>query len=387
MALDNMQFDWGSAMERQSDPSYWNLLSQTPWAGTSANPTASGEWSPTGEYIPEGYQLGFNKLNNVGTWALRDPSGKIVNSYQGSARDSFNSSDYATMIAMGSLGYGLAGGLGAAAGGAGAAETGAGLGAAEGAGTYFGGAQFGGAGLGDSALLTGGGGLTSGASFGGAAGAAGGATATGAGLGGLSGNTWANLGQMGVGLLAQNRATNAMKDANNAQLGLQREMYQQNRADNQPLLDLRNAQLPRLNNLLMDPGKAMDSDPFFGFERRQGQNALDNKFAAAGGYYSGNQLKASADYNRNMAGSQLDRAVNRITGAINLGQIGGTNNQNNNNNFGQQQGNALMNGGNIRGSSYMGMANTIGSGIGNIYNNNQQDYWNQQRNPFGGPGS
>ena len=84
MAYENMQFDWAPAMERQSDPSFWNVLSQTPWAGTSFNqtPAVSGRLGSTSE----GYQLGFNKLNNVGTWALRDPSGKIVNSYQGAAR-------------------------------------------------------------------------------------------------------------------------------------------------------------------------------------------------------------------------------------------------------------------------------------------------------------
>lgn len=95
-------------------------MSQTPWAGTSANPTASGEWSPQGEFAPSGYDVGFNKLNNVGTWALRDPSGQITHSYQGAARDSLNSSDYALMATMASLGYGLAGAAGAA--GAGGAE-------------------------------------------------------------------------------------------------------------------------------------------------------------------------------------------------------------------------------------------------------------------------
>lgn len=115
--LSNTDFSWKPASEAQYDPSAWNLMSQTPWAGSSANPTVSGEWSPQGDFAPAGYEVGFNKLNNVGTWALRDPQGQITHSYQGPARDSLASDDYALMATMASLGYGLAGAAGAASAG------------------------------------------------------------------------------------------------------------------------------------------------------------------------------------------------------------------------------------------------------------------------------
>lgn len=75
--------------------------------------------------LPDGYQIGWNKKDNWGRAVLLDPQGKPVSSWEGSAHDSLRSDDYAFMAAMGTLGYGIAGGFaGMAAGGTAAAEGG-----------------------------------------------------------------------------------------------------------------------------------------------------------------------------------------------------------------------------------------------------------------------
>lgn len=403
----------------------WNLA---PWSyslGTRENPSmdfVNKNWALSAlggakggadAAAAGGYQIGTRNIGNgVDAQALFDPQGNVLGQQTYDSHSSLRGEDYAKAAAVAAAYFGGQYFLGpgeaaAAAGAAGDAATAA----AWGSGAGLGGDTLAAMGLADTAALGGGqvaalGGSTGVAGLGGSAGggltapasslyapsgyAAGGnalagpASSASSGLFGLSGNTWANLGQMGVGLYAQDKATDALSSANNKELALQREMWQQNRADNQPLLDLRNGTLPQINALMKDPS-SITQDPGYQFGLNQGQSQIDNSAAARGGYYSGAQMKASQRYGQDYAGTKLDQSLNRLMGVAGLGQVGGTNNQQNNNQFSQQQGNALMNGGNIRGSGYMGMANTIGNGLAGIYNDNQQQWWNNQRNPFGGP--
>jgi hypothetical protein len=160
-------------------------------------------------------------------------------------------------------------------------------------------------------------------------------------------------------------------------MALLREMWQANRADNQPLIDMRNSVLPKIQGLINDPS-SITSQPDYQFGLNQGQRQIDTSLAAKGGYYSGNQLRQSQKFGQDYAGSKLNDSINRLMGVAGLGQVGSTQNQTANANFGTQGGNALMNQGNIRGSGYMGMANTIGSGIGGWQNAQDNDYWMRQ---------
>ena len=182
------------------------------------------------------------------------------------------------------------------------------------------------------------------------------------------------------GMYANDKATDASVGGEQARNALLERMYNENRADNKPLIDMRNAQLPAIQNLLSNPG-SITQDPGYQFGLKQGQSQIDNGAAARGGYYSGAQMKASQRYGQDYAGTKLNDSLNRLMGVANLGQIGATQQQQNNTNFGTQSGNSLASQGNTRGSGYMGQANTLFNGV----NGGMQDYyWNQALKSGGG---
>ena len=184
------------------------------------------------------------------------------------------------------------------------------------------------------------------------------------------------------GLYMQNKATDAASEGQANANALIERMYLQNRADNQPLMDLSNEQLPRINGLMADPS-SVTSLPGYQFQLKQGQDQIDNQLAAQGGYYSGRQLKASQKYGQDYAGSRIDQHLNRLMGVAGLGQIGANANQTNSTNYSQNGSNGLAQQGNIRAGGYIGQGNIVGGGIGGWVNNWQDE---QARKWAGGPG-
>jgi len=276
-------------------------------------------------------------------------------------------------IAQGALSGGAVGGGAGALGAAG--QLGAGLGALGGTAAAMGGdpsraALYGAEGYGPgmtgaetSAFGSGGGGM--------------GSSLTDFLTGGGNLSDYARLLQTGVGLYSTNRAADAAQQGQSEANALMREMYTQNRADNQPLLDLRNSTLPQISALMSNPS-SITSDPGYQFGLNQGQSQIDNSSAARGGYYSGAQLKASQKYGQDYAGTKLTDSLNRLMGVAGLGQVGATQNQSNNTNYSNMGGNGLMQQGNIRGSGYVGMGNTVNNGIGDWIND-----WTTRKGPGG----
>ena len=206
-------------------------------------------------------------------------------------------------------------------------------------------------------------------SLGGAAGAAGG-------LGGLGSflSSPGSLGPLisgGIGLIGQNQAIRASDRASDAQINLLREMNAQNRADNAPLLEMRNSVLPKINALMSNPS-SLAEQPDYQFGLNEGNRQIANRQAASGNYYSGGALREAQRFGQDYAGSKLDQSLNRLLGVAQMGQIGGNNQQQANTNFGNMAGNALMNQGANRGSGYMGMTNNVGGAINDWFNNWQR---------------
>ncbi len=206
---------------------------------------------------------------------------------------------------------------------------------------------------------------------------------------------------------AQN-AANTSAAATNSATDLQRQIYQQTRADQTPF---REAGVNALNNLttMTAPGYNFQSnDPGYGFRLSEGLKALDRSAAARGGLLSGSALKGinryAQDYASNEYGNSFCRqatiagfgpvAANSLAGAGqnyagNAGNLAMTNAAN--------QGNAYLSAGAARASAYGGIGNSIGynsGAIGNAFNqwNNQQqsqqvqDMFNAQFNdPNMGP--
>lgn len=333
------------------------------WAGWSAaNP---------------GYTLQSGNLggrSGIVDYAL-DPSGSLVGNptfNQNTALSDLR--NMALVIAGGYLGGSAAfGGGSAAAGGAAAgAEGGAAAGGAAGGGLSSAelAALYGDAGYG--AGMTGAETAAYGAGGAGATGASGAGSSGGGSGGGMSGNSdlYAQLGQAALQQYFNNRARNDMLDAGRESNELLRYMYEQNRSDNAPLMDLRNATLPRIQGLMDNPG-SITSDPGYQFGLNQGTNALNRGAAARGMTYSGAQQKALTEYGQDYAGTKLNDSLNRLMGVAGLGQVGANANQNNNSNYAQNAGNNLQQMGNVRGSSYMNSGNIWGNALGSWYNNQQ----------------
>jgi hypothetical protein len=175
----------------------------------------------------------------------------------------------------------------------------------------------------------------------------------------------------GIGLYGQNRAINAAQDANAQNLQFQRDVLAQQRADNQPLMDLRNSTLPKINALMQDPS-SITQDPGYQFGLNEGNKLLQDRSAASGGYYSGAQLKGAQRFGQDYAGTKLTDSLNRLMGVAGLGQVGGNNNQQATGQYGNNTTNLIGQGGNIRGSGYMGMTNTLGGTVNDWFNNWQR---------------
>jgi hypothetical protein len=205
------------------------------------------------------------------------------------------------------------------------------------------------------------------------AGGGGALTAAGGGLGSFlsSPGFLGPLVSAGLGLYGQNRAINAAQDANAQGLQFQRDVLAQQRADNQPLMDLRNSTLPKINALMADPS-SITQQPDFQFGLNQGRKLREDRSAASGGYYSGGAMKELERFGQDYAGSKLNESLNRLMGVAGLGNIGGSQNQQATSQFGNNTTNLISQGGNIRGSGYMGLTSTAGGAVNDWFNNWQR---------------
>ena len=353
----------------------------------------------------DGYSTGYGDYGGGSRRAdLLDASGGVLvdNPYFYDEPALFQGQDLmkaAALVGGGALGMNaLFGGLGAAGGiPLSAAEMGVGgfpagmegygfmpaSGAAEGA--PLGTAAGGYGGLTGGGLLTGNAGATLGAeglgSLGLSAGGYGGLGEAGGVMAGLSGaggggggllstlgraNSLANLASAGIGLYGQNKAIGAMQDATNQAHDFNRYAFDTIRADNKPLVDMRNSVLPQIQGLLSNPS-SIQQDPGYAFQFAEGQKALNNGAAGRGMTYSGAQGKALQRYGQDYAGTKLDQSLNRLTTVAGLGQVGSNSNNAATQNYANNQsGNALQMG-NARGSAYGGMAQGVNNALLNIF--------------------
>lgn len=313
-------------------------------------------------------------------------------------------SDLAAMAALSAVGMGAflpAMGAGGAAGGAaGAAGAGAGAGMT--------GAAFGDAGL----MYAGADAAAAGALGGGASLGAGAASAAAAGggssfLAGLTGGGgWTSLigpaASIGGALInagaagdaadrqsAATREANAILERQGAQIRADLEPYRRTGvlANNRlaELLGLQNPGAEGYGSLMKEfTGADVESEPGYVFARDQGQKALDNKFAAAGSYFSGAALKGAAKFNSDYAGTRYDAAFQRdaaqknqrynfLAGGVSTGA-----------NAAAQTGNAGMqvasgvagnttNLGNAMGAAAIAKSNALAGGVTGAWDAYQQD--------------
>ncbi len=376
-------------------PAYWQNLGYTGQMTPNMSESGGGELDMSGvqQWMDRNnFRLGYNQDSE--TNALLDANGNAMAGSEYSVDDTGDFMRDAVLLMAGGYfgGNALSGAYGGAAGGASTAAmangavaggaTGTGVGGAAAAG--YGGAAAGGAAA-ESAFRPSqnyGEGMTGGetSAYDTAIKSGGNMASNNAGtsLGDfVSGNgSWQDYlraGQAAYGMYAQDRATDAASAGNAANLALQTRMYEENKALNQPLVDMRNSVLPQIQNLLANPS-SITQDPGYKFQRDQGFNALNNRAAASGNYYSGQQMKAAQQYGQDYAGTKLDQSLNRLMGVATGSQVGANNMQQNAGNYAVGGGNALQQGGNIRAGGYIGQYNTVNNNV----NDWMQDQYNQK---------
>ena len=140
----------------------------------------------------------------------------------------------------------------------------------------------------------------------------------------------------GVGLLGSaiaadsaSSAANTQADATREGVAEQRRQYDLTRSDYAPWREAGKNALAQIMGDMKNPVTASDvmQDPGYQFGLTQGQNALDRKFAAAGGRVSGAAMKSASRYGTDYASSGYGAAyqrrqdsLNRLAAVAGLGQ-------------------------------------------------------------------
>jgi hypothetical protein len=127
------------------------------------------------------------------------------------------------------------------------------------------------------------------------------------------------------------------------------------------------------------------ASPDYQFRVNEGQRDIGNSFAARGGAFSGNALKALTYFNQNMASNELQNFINRRMALAGFGQSTAENQGRSANYFGNVGGNYLSNMGDARASGIANQANMWGQAIGGAANA-FGDWW-ANRNRTGGGSS
>jgi len=175
-------------------------------------------------------------------------------------------------------------------------------------------------------------------------------------------------------------AANASKKATDASLTLQRDIYNQNRADQEPW---RLAGAGALNRLA-DPNASFQPSADYQFRLGEGLKGVTQNRAVNGLLQSGSALRGLNDYAQNTASNEFGNWWNRQAGLAGVGQAANNANAQSGANYANNSQNALMSNAQQQGqSSYYG-ANAAAQGVGSVAG---ALGWGIQNYPWGGGGS
>ena len=215
-----------------------------------------------------------------------------------------------------------------------------------------------------------------------------------------------------IGAKASKSAASTQAAAAGKASDLQREIFEQTRADQEPW---RQAGVNALGVMQSTAGNVpaafkfgdyeFKADPGYGFRFSEGQKALDRQAAARGGLISGGALKAAQRFGQEMGslefGNAYNRALtsyntdvarenqlyNRQAGLAGIGQTAtnlvGTAGQN----YATNVGNLMTGAGAAQAAGQVGVANALTSGMGTYLNYTQNNaLLNALRGGYGGYG-
>jgi hypothetical protein len=173
-----------------------------------------------------------------------------------------------------------------------------------------------------------------------------------------------------------NKAISAQQSAASAANNTQSAMYDQNRADNLPMMDARNKAMSQLGDLTTN-GFQYDkySDPGLAFQMKMGQDAINRQTANRGGILAGSTLGALENYAQGVGSSAYSGAFNRYQAQIGnlmsiagLGQNAGAQVGASGTNAANQISSNTMNAGNGQAAGYLANSNQITGTLNNMGN-------------------
>lgn len=173
----------------------------------------------------------------------------------------------------------------------------------------------------------------------------------------------------GVNLLGSVLSSNAQSKAQKAQNALQLDMFNRQMAAQEPWRQAGIGALSDMRSLMADPSKIQDSAAYQ-FRFGEGNRALERNLAARGGSLGGGALRELTRYGQGMASDEFTNQYNRLASLAGLGQQSTNQQGAYMGNYSQAGGEGQAMLGNIKASSYGGMANAIGGGISDYMNYN-----------------
>lgn len=178
---------------------------------------------------------------------------------------------------------------------------------------------------------------------------------------------------------AQGRAAGQAND-------VQERIFQQQREDQEPWRQAGVGALNRLNAFSAGDMSGFQSSPDYQFTRDEGMRDIGNSFAAQGGAFSGNALRALSEFNSNVASRQVGDWWNRQAGLAGVGQAANSANASAGQNYANQYGQNALAAGDARASGIANQANIIGQGVNGLAG--IAGYYSQSRQPqsYGGTG-
>lgn len=185
--------------------------------------------------------------------------------------------------------------------------------------------------------------------------------------------SWAIVATVGVGALGAIVSSNSAQSAANTQANaanratdVQSQIYQQQRADSEPMRNLGNSAASELyaNNFGKDGNW---KDPGYTARLQEGYKALNAGAAARGNLYSGSTMKAltryGQDYASNEYGKAYDRQFNRLSTLAGYGTGLSPALSNAGSNYANSVGNNMMSAANAQSAGQIAQGNAISGGL------------------------
>ena len=165
------------------------------------------------------------------------------------------------------------------------------------------------------------------------------------------------------GAYTANNAANTAAQAGNNALGLQAQMYNQNRQD---LAPWRAAGQQALATMLPQVSGTFQGSPGYQFQQQEGMRMLNNRLAGMGLANSGQAQRAALQYSQGLAAQDYGNYWNRLAALAGIGQTATGQGVQAGQQFGALGGQTMQNVGSALASGQAQQANALMGGANNL---------------------